>query len=112
VFVNDRRAFVDPLGGSTRDYKKNSISQIEFSYTVPEGSTVLIRQERTGGTLLTGVGTDLTNITVDPQPQTNAAYSIGTVSKAWKLIYIKDKITSQVYEVEVVNGIFAVEPRP
>jgi hypothetical protein len=113
VFVNDRRAKIDPLGGTAKDYHKISSDTIRTHTVFPAGTEILIRQERTGGAI-PGVGgaNDLTNIYVNPQPITNGAHSMGTTSKAWNGYFIKDKITSQVYEIIVSNGVFSVEPRP
>jgi len=110
VRVNGVQVEMDPTGGFNRDYRKNSDSQIEFAYTVPENARVVIRQERTGGG--GGGGSDLENINVDPKPDTNGARSLGAVTKAWQYLYLKDAATSQVYRFEIVNGVFNIEEVP
>jgi hypothetical protein len=45
VYVNGDRQDQDELGGAAQDFKKNSATQIEFSYTLPENAKVIIRSE-------------------------------------------------------------------
>ena len=99
VYLQDRR-MVQGI-----HFNKLSDTEIEFLFTVPEDSLVLIRDERTGGG---GGGTDLENITVNPQPSVAAGQTVGTIVRPWSSVFLKDKITTQVYELEVVNGTFAV----
>jgi hypothetical protein len=51
---------------------------------------------------------NLENISVDPTPLSNGSQSLGTVTKAWGSLFFKDTVTSQVYKLEVTNGIFQV----
>lgn len=96
---------------ATGDYKKNSATEIEFFETIPENSLVVVRDERTGGGG-GGGGGDLTNITVDPQPQVAANKALGTVTKPWKSLFVKDKTTSQVWEIEVDSGVLQATAVP
>lgn len=66
VFVNGKKQKQDVSGGLTQDYRKNSTTQIEFSYTVPENARVTIHSVRTGG---------------------GGAGSVITVSGEWKVEY-------------------------
>jgi hypothetical protein len=52
-----------------------------------------------------GTSTDLTNIVVDIQPDTSGNHSVGTVTKPWKDIFLKDKTTAQVWRLEVDSGV-------
>ncbi len=109
VYVNGIKQKQDVTGGLTQDYRKTAVDTIEFSYTVPKDARVTIRDERTGVPPMGG-GVDLTNITVDPQPITNAAFALGSVSKAWRSLYLKDTLSAQVYELKVIGGVLqAVE---
>ena len=103
VYVNGIKQKQDVTGGLTKDYRKNDEEEIEFATPIPELSVVTIRKERAGAPPIGG-GTDLTNIAVDPQPVANASNSIGTVSKAWRSVFLKDTLSSQVYELKVVGG--------
>jgi len=49
VFVNGKKQKQDTTGGLTQDFRKNSTTQIEFSYTIPENARVTIHSVRTGG---------------------------------------------------------------
>jgi hypothetical protein len=49
VFVNGAYQRIDPAGGTAKDYKKTSATQIQFSYTVPYNARVLIRNNVVGG---------------------------------------------------------------
>ena len=87
-------------GGAVR---KNSTTQVETAETVPEGKTfVVIKRTMSGGSPLV----DLTGITVDLgfiTPKT-----VGTLERpAWSFI-LKDKVTADIWELEVRNGVFQV----
>jgi hypothetical protein len=112
VFVDGRKQTQDVTGAGIQDYIKLSSTQIQFSYVVPEFARITVRDERTGGGGGGGGATDLTNIIVDPQPDTNGNHALGTVAKGWKSVFLKDKVTAQVYELEIVSGVFQITPRP
>ena len=87
-------------GGAVR---KNSTTQVETAEIVPEGKTfVVIKRTMSGGTPLV----DLTGITVDLgfiTPKT-----VGTLERpAWSFI-LKDKVTADIWELEVRDGVFQV----
>ncbi len=89
---------------STGAWRKNSTSQIETEESIPVDAEVVVWKQGTssgGG----GGGTDLENITVDPQPAVAATQSLGTLAKPWSGLYIKDTATSQVYLLQITNGI-------
>lgn len=55
VSVNGIKAIQDQAGGTTYDFIKTSADKVLFSYTVPEGSVVVIRKEKNGGSGLINV---------------------------------------------------------
>jgi hypothetical protein len=87
------------------DFIKTSANTVQFSYTLPQYAKITARLERQyagggGG----GFPLDLENIQVDIQPDLNGNHSVGSISKGWKSLFLKDKVTAQVYELEVVSG--------
>jgi len=104
VFENDRRIFQSQTGALDRDFRKVGTTQIETAYTVSEGAIVTVF--RTGTSSGSGLG-DFSNVAVNLEPILNTL-TIGTVSKPWQSVFIKDKTSNQVYEVEVVGGLFQV----
>lgn len=113
VYVNGQKQIQAQDGNlATADFIKNTDQEIEFSYTVPEGSVVTIRQERTGGGGGTGVATDLENIVVSPAPFVNGGQNLGQLSKAWGGLYLKDTNSAQVYKIEMVSGVLTITPVP
>lgn len=83
--------------------RKNSTTQIETAETLPEGKEfIVIKRTMSGGYPLV----DLTAITVDlgfVTPKT-----VGTLARpAWSFI-LKDKVTADIWECEVRNGVFQV----
>lgn len=106
VYINNKRYFQDLTGGLNSDFRKNSDTQIEFSFTVPFDAKIVIRNERTGAIIGTGGGTvDLTDINVDIQPDSAGGRSVGTVLKPWKSVLLKDTSNTDVWEIEVDNGV-------
>lgn len=105
VFVNGRKQKQDITGGALQDYKKTSADTIQFNITLPRYAVVTIRNERTGAPPMGGGGVDLINITVNPQPVLNASNSLGTVTKAWQSVFLKDTVSAQVYEIKIVGGV-------
>lgn len=89
-------------------YKKNSISEIEFFETISASATIVVRDERTGASISGGGGVDLTNITVSPQPLTNGSSDLGTDTKAWGAVFLKDQTDGTTYKLEVVAGVFQI----
>ena len=113
VYINGVRMRQATDGtAATGEFKKNSATQIEFFQAIPVNARVCIRDERSGSAISGGGGVDLTNITVDPQPFTNGSQAIGTVTKAWEAIYLKDTLSSQVYRLEVTGGVFQIVAVP
>lgn len=108
VYVNGRKYDVDPTG--VRNWKKTSTTSILFAFTVPNNAEVTIWKQ--GTAVAVAGGTDLTNITVHPQPAVNGAKSLGQTTKAWGSVFIKDKATSQVYELEIVSGVLQATAVP
>lgn len=104
VSINGIKQKQDSTGGLTKSYRKVDEKTLEFSEALPEYAVVTIRKERTGAPPIGG-GTDLTNIAVDMQPITNGSQSVGTLSKAFKSVFLKDTLSAQVYEIKVVSGV-------
>jgi len=109
VYRNGVKQIQDTTDSGLADYQKISTTQIQFSYAVPVNAEVVVRLERTGGG---GGGTDLTNISVDPQPYSNGAQSLGEVTKAWSALFLKDTGSSQVYKLTIVGGVLTITPVP
>lgn len=106
VYRNGFKMRQDPAGVSSFDYHKISDSQVLFHYDVADGSTVTIRDERTGGGGGGGGGsTDLENIFVNPKPDTNGARTLGDGTKAWAACYLYDSVSGGTYRLEVVGGV-------
>lgn len=110
VYVNGTKQNQDATGGLTQDFRKTNNKTLQFSYTLPINAEITIREERTGGGGNSGGSTDLTNIAVNPSPNVNGGHSLGTTSKAWSSLYLRDSATSQVYKLQIVNGVFTITP--
>ena len=105
AYIDGRRMLLDPAGALTKGFRKNSTTEIQFSEIVPEGKEVTFWKQGTssagsGG----GGGSDLSAIVVDPRPAVNGDKSLGTATKAWGSVFIKDKADASVWELEIVNG--------
>jgi hypothetical protein len=48
---------------------------------------------------------NLESIAVDIAPSANGGQSVGTETKAWAGLYLKDTANSSVYRIEVSNGV-------
>jgi hypothetical protein len=48
---------------------------------------------------------DLENIGVNIAPSANGGQSVGTVTKAWSGLYLKDTANSSIYRIEVASGV-------
>lgn len=83
--------------------RKNSTTQVETAEIVPEGKEfIVLKRTMTGGSPLV----DLTGITVNLGFIT--PMTVGTLARpAWSFI-LKDKVTADIWELEVRNGVFQV----
>lgn len=83
--------------------RKNSSTQIETAEVIPERKQLIVlKRTMSGGSPLV----DLTAITVDLGFVT--PHTVGTLtSPAWSFI-LKDKVTADIWELEVRNGVFQV----
>ena len=83
--------------------RKNSSTQVETAEIVPEGKEfIVLKRTMTGGAPLV----DLTAITVNLGFVT--PHTVGTLARpAWSFI-LKDKVTADIWELEVRNGVFQV----
>ena len=112
VFVNGVKMKQSPDGlAANGDFIKVDDNEIEFSYLIPEGALVTIRDERTGGGG-GGGGPDLNNITTNPAPVSNGAHSVGTVTKGWSGLYLKDTASAQVYRLDITAGVLNITAVP
>lgn len=109
VFINGRRYPQCTVGDfSTGNFRKNSSTQIELDETIPYNAQFVIWKQGTATGGGGGGGADLDNIDTNPKPAVAGGYSLGTISKAWSGLYLKDTITSQVWLLQVVSGAFEV----
>lgn len=92
-------------------FHKLSSTTIKTHTMVPAESVVVIRKERTGAAPV-GDGVDLTNVSVDIQPDTNNVRSLGSTAKGYKAVYFSDLATGNVYKASVNNGNFQLELVP
>lgn len=105
AYIDGRRMLLDPAGGLTKGFRKNTATEIEFSETVPEGAEVTFWKQGTssgGG----GGSTDLESIAVNPKPTVNGGNSLGDGVHAWSGVFLKDKNTADVWQLEVIDGVF------
>ena len=83
--------------------KKNSTTQVQTAEVVPEGKEfIVIKRTMTGGDPLV----DLEGITVNLgfiTPKT-----VGTLLRPASSLILKDKVTADIWELEVRNGVFQV----
>ena len=49
------------------------------------------------------------NLAVNITPQTDGALSVGTETKAFNALYLKDTVTGQIYRIEIENGVFQAD---
>jgi len=62
VYVNGVYQTIDQAGGLDKDWRKNSSSQIEFSYLIPEGAKVGIRLQGTSSGVGGGEANSMSNV--------------------------------------------------
>lgn len=110
VFINGRKYDVDGTG--VKNWKKTSTTAILFADSVPADAEVTIWKQGTAVIVSGGGGANLDAIVTDPKPAVNGAVGLGTVTKAWKSLFIKDKVTAQVYELEIVSGVLQATAVP
>ena len=97
----------------TDAFTKTSATVITFSEALPLGKKVRIfkRGVMSGPTVtVSGSSTDLTAITVTPRPSVNGGVDLGSPTKAFASLYIKDTATSQTYQFTITNGVASWEP--
>jgi hypothetical protein len=109
VFINGRRYPQCTVGDfSTGNFRKNSSTQIELDATIPYNAQFVIWKQGTATGGGGGGSTDLDNIDTNPKPAVAGGYSLGTISRPWSGLYLKDTVTSQVWLLQVVSGAFEV----
>ncbi|MBK9390481.1 MAG: hypothetical protein IPN68_09905 [Bacteroidetes bacterium] len=105
VFVNGAKQKQSISSGLDTDYRKNSATQVEFARPLNKlGTRVTVRRD-VGGTITVNPGIDLNSITTNPAPDINGNRYLGTTSKGWAGLYVKDTANSTVWRIEVVNGV-------
>lgn len=110
LYISGKRQNIASSGIFTanRTWKKLTDTTFQLDVVPEDGQEFTVYKQGTAVIVSTGGGgsTDLTNIAVDIQPDTSANRSVGTVLKPWKDIFLKDKNNSNVYRLEIVNGVF------
>lgn len=113
LYIDGRLQTLDVSGGSTYAYHKTSTTTLLLSEAIPAGKQIMVLKRGTStgpNAAMAAPGTDLTAITVDPKPSVAGNHSLGSANFPWKSLFIKDKSTSQVYELEIVNGGISFTP--
>lgn len=105
LFIDGRRQLqaIDGVFSATKTWRKNSTTEIEVAAAPGAGKVVTVYKQ--GTAVVVGGGSDLANITIDPRPSVNGGNSLGTDTKAWASLKVKDKASAQVWEIEVNNGV-------
>ena len=93
VFVNDLPQTQDQAGLLNEDFRKNSTTQLEWSYTLKAGWKIRIRDERTGGTGGGSGGID------------NTASNVGTSLDGFGLFAWKTGYDLQFYRLKAGTGV-------
>ena len=106
VFKNGLKMFQSETGSlagvSGGDFVKVGTNQVQFLYGLKDGDRVIVRDERTGG------GVDLTDVTTDILPDASGVRNLGSATKAWEALYLKDAATAAIWELQVVSGTIQV----
>ena len=110
VYKNGNIAFQSSTGAlvgekTGGDFTKNSSSQLLWLYPLKDGDKIVVRDERTGGGGGGGGGTDLENVTVNTKPLISGAVNLGGPTRGWGSLFVKDKLNSDVYEIQVSGGV-------
>lgn len=113
VTIDGRLQTQDTAAGATESYFKVSSTVIRLSEALPAGKKVVFFKRGTanGTAIAPGPGSnDLTTIAVNVSPAVAGAVSVGTATKPFSYLFLKDSATSQVYQFIITNGTFAIEP--
>lgn len=113
VYVDGRLQTQDETGTTLKSYKKTSTTALLFTEVVLAGKEIKIFKRGTSSGPAINYSTpvfDFENLTVAPAPAVNGDKSLGTTVKAFKSLFLKDKVTAQVYELEIVNGVVSFSP--
>jgi hypothetical protein len=97
----------------TDAFTKTSATVITFAEALPIGKKVRIfkRGTASGPAIVAGPGsTDLTAIAVSPRPNLNGGVDLGSPTKAFASLYIKDTASAQTYQFTITNGVATWEP--
>lgn len=107
VYVNGVKQEQSTTGALDKDFRKNSSTQLEFSYTVPANAKVHIRKEG-NGFAGGGSGMNLSAINTDVLPDFSGFRSLGNENRGWKRVVIKDTTNANLYEIVVTGGVLQV----
>lgn len=106
LYLNGRFQHLSRLGNfSDGQWRKPTPSSIEVDTVIPAGQSITVYKPGTAVIVSGGGGSvDLTNINVNPQPDTDGNRSLGTQAKAWSFLFLKDSVTGEVWKLEMNNG--------
>ena len=100
-YVDGRRMLLDPTGALTRGFRKNSLTQVELSETVPEGKEVVFWKQGTsyGGTTAPTGG----SLWSDPMdstttPNVDVAHDVGSTSRRIREVHAKTSYVNTMVE--------------
>lgn len=108
VFADGRRLNLAKNGILSTNYqwRKIDTDTIEIISAPTNGVRITVYKQGTSAVSTSGGGSvDLTNITVDITPQVAGNKSLGTSIKPWKDVFLKDKVTSTIYMLEISDGV-------
>lgn len=92
AFIDGRRVVQDPAGGTARDFRKTSTSQVTFSFVVPEGRTVTFwKQGFVNGGIFAPIPGQLWSDPVDasPIPNSDIAHDLGSAARRFREAHIE-----------------------
>jgi hypothetical protein len=75
----------------------NTASDLEVFY-IPDPVS-LVGGGAPGGSI------DLTNISVNVTPDVNGSHALGTTSRGWESLYIKDQSSTDIWKIEIIGGV-------
>lgn len=84
---------------SDGSFFESGVTRIDFT------SNLNVANGGPGQVIVSATGGDFANVDIDIQPDTDAAWSLGTETKSWKDIFLKDKTTGDKYRLEIDNGV-------
>lgn len=113
VYKNGLKSFQSMTGSlagvSGGDFVKIGTTQVQYLYGLRDGDRVIVRDERTGAGSggVSGGSADLTHITSDLVPDVDGFRTIGTTTKGFSGVILRDTVTTQKWELQINNGVLA-----